>query len=164
MDEPLLHIVLYQPEIPQNTGNVGRLCLGLSARLHLIPPLGFDLSERAVRRAGLDYWKNVDLTVHKDAEAFWAWSVGRRLWLFSSHGARVYTDIEFADGDVLMFGCETSGLPKALCEARGSWFIPMPGGTRSLNLPNAIAIVAWEALRQRTNSVRQLTGGTATPR
>lgn len=148
MPEPLLHIALYQPEIPQNTGNIGRLCVALGARLHLVQPLGFDVSEKAVRRAGLDYWHALDLVVHGDAEAFFQWAAPRRTLLYASRPTAPYTAVRHREGDVLLFGPETVGLPKTLCEARGSFHIPMPGPTRSLNLANAVAIVSWEALRQ----------------
>jgi tRNA (cytidine/uridine-2'-O-)-methyltransferase len=148
MTGPDLHIALYHPEIPQNTGNIGRLCLGLDATLHLVHPLAFDTSEKAVRRAGLDYWKHVKLVEHPDEDAFWAWAEGRRIHLFSSHGAQPYTSVAYAEGDVLLFGRETVGLPPELVAARGALHIPMIGATRSLNLANAVAVVAYEALRQ----------------
>lgn len=143
-----LHIALYHPEIPQNTGNIGRLCLGIGATLHLVHPLSFDTSEKAVRRAGLDYWKDVEKREHPDEDAFWSWVGERRVFLFSSHGAAPYTRAAYAPGDVLVFGRETVGLPPELVAARGAWRIPMPGATRSVNLSNAVAIVAYEALRQ----------------
>jgi tRNA (cytidine/uridine-2'-O-)-methyltransferase len=152
--EPLLHVALYQPEIPQNTGNIGRLCVGLGARLHLIRPLGFDISEKAVRRAGLDYWRHLDLVVHDDAAAFFDWSAGRRCWLFAARASTPYTSVRYEEGDVLLFGPETVGLPKALTAARGAVGIPMPGPVRSLNLSNAVAIATWEALRQLRPGLR----------
>lgn len=145
---PELHVALYHPEIPQNTGNIGRLCLGIDATLHLVHPLSFDTSEKAVRRAGLDYWKDVRKVEHPDEDAFWAWVGERRVHLFSSHGAAPYTRARYAWDDVLLFGKETVGLPPELVAARGAWHIPMPGTTRSLNLANAVAVVSYEALRQ----------------
>lgn len=145
---PDLHVALYHPEIPQNTGNIGRLCLGIDATLHLVHPLSFDTSEKAVRRAGLDYWKDVRLIEHADEATFWAWVGDRRVHLFSSHGEAPYTRAAYAWEDVLLFGRETTGLPPELVAARGAWRIPMPGATRSVNLSNAVAIVAYEALRQ----------------
>ncbi len=145
--EPDLHIALYHPEIPQNTGNIGRLCVGLDLALHLVHPIAFSLEERYVRRAGLDYWRSVDLHEHADAGAFWAWAEGRRVHLFSSHGARPYTSAPYAKGDVLVFGRESVGLPPELVTARGAWRIPMSGPTRSLNLANAVAVVAYGALQ-----------------
>lgn len=143
---PVLHIALYHPEIPQNTGNVGRLCVGLGLRLHLVHPFSFDITEKAVRRAGLDYWKHLDLAEHADEAAFWDWAAPRRVHLFSSHGTRPYTSCPWQPGDVLLFGRETVGLPKDLVSVRGAWRIPMTGPTRSLNLGNAVAVVAYRAL------------------
>jgi len=142
-----LHIALYHPEIPPNTGNVGRLCVGVGAALHIVHPISFSMDERQVRRAGLDYWKHVDLHEHTDERAFWSWADGRRVHLFSSHGARSYTDCSFERGDVLLFGRETKGLPKELVAERGAWRIPMSGPTRSLNLSNAVAVVTYHALQ-----------------
>ena len=143
---PPLHIALYHPEIPQNTGNIGRLCLGIGAALHLVHPLGFSTSEKAVRRAGLDYWRQVDVREHEDAGAFWAWVGSRPVHLLSKRGERAYTQTTYRWGDVLLFGRETTGLPADLVEARGALRIPMTGPTRSLNLSNAVAVVAYGAL------------------
>ncbi len=143
-----LHVALYHPEIPQNTGNIGRLCLGLDATLHLVHPLSFQTDEKAVRRAGLDYWKHVRLVEHPDEDAFWRWVADRRVHLFSSHGARPYSACRYERGDVLLFGRETVGLPTGLVAARGAFHIPMVGPIRSLNLANAVAVVCYEALRQ----------------
>ena len=148
MTSPDLHVALYHPEIPQNTGNIGRLCLGLDATLHLVRPFSFDIDEKAVRRAGLDYWKHVRLVEHADEDAFWSWVADRRIHLFSSHGARPYTTCRYARGDVLLFGRETVGLPPDLVAERGAFSIPMIGPIRSLNLANAVAVVCYEALRQ----------------
>jgi tRNA (cytidine/uridine-2'-O-)-methyltransferase len=148
MAEPWLHVVLVEPEIPPNTGNIGRLCLGVGARLHLVHPLGFQIDERSVRRAGLDYWKQVDLQEHADAEAFWSWCGDRRAHLLSAHGQRTYAQARFQAGDVLVLGRETVGLPRAWVEARGALRIPMTGPIRSLNLGNAASVVVYEALRQ----------------
>ena len=144
--EPLFHIALVHPEIPQNTGNVGRLCLAVGARLHLVHPLGFATDEKAVRRAGLDYWKHVDVVEHADYDAFVAWRGDRTEHRFSSHGERSYVHAPFARDDVLVFGRESVGLPEAL--RPGSWSIPMVGATRSLNLSNAAALVAYAALQR----------------
>jgi len=147
MAEPALHVVLYNPEIPPNTGNVGRLCVGIGARLHIVHPIGFSMDERQVRRAGLDYWKHVDLIEHEDADAFWSWAEGRRIFLFSSHGARPFTAPDYERGDVLVFGRESVGLPRELVAERGALTIPMDGVTRSLNLSNAVAVVVYHALQ-----------------
>lgn len=146
--EPALHIALLNPEIPGNTGNIGRLCLGVGARLHLIPPLGFRTDEKAVRRAGIDHWRRVDLVEHADADAFWRWAAGRRVHLLSARGDRPYSQIPWRRGDVALFGRESTGLPQALVDSHGAWRIPLAEGVRSLNLANAAAVVAYGALQQ----------------
>jgi tRNA (cytidine/uridine-2'-O-)-methyltransferase len=150
---PPLHVALIQPEIGPNTGNIGRLCLGIGARLHLVHPLGFSTSDKAVRRAGLDYWKHVDCVEHGSLEAFWEWltaAPGRRFHLLSTRGHRAYTAATYRRGDVLVFGRESKGLPADLVEDHGALRIPMPGPVRSLNLANAAAIVTMTALQQIT--------------
>lgn len=145
----VFHIVLYQPEIPPNTGNVGRLCVAVGAALHLVPPLGFSTSEKAVRRAGLDYWRHVDLTEHASPEAFWGWAEGRRVHLFSARTTTSYLDCPFEEGDVLVFGSETKGLPADVRTRHPAYRLPMhPGPIRSLNLGNAVSVVTYEGLRQ----------------
>lgn len=148
MTEPAFHVALLNPEIPQNTGNVGRLCLGIGAVLHLVRPFPFSIDDKAVRRAGLDYWKHVELVVHDDADAFWAWCGDRRVHLFSSHAPRAYTACPYQRGDVLLFGRESVGLPQDWVAARGGYRIPMTGPIRSLNLANAVSVVVYEGLRQ----------------
>lgn len=148
LPDPLLHVALYQPEIPPNTGNIGRLCLGLELRLHLIGPLGFSTSDKAVRRAGLDYWKHVDLVEHADPAAFFGWLGDRRVHLLSTKGSTNYTQVRFEPGDVLLFGPESVGLPDALVARFGALRIPMWGPIRSLNLSNAVSVVVYEALQQ----------------
>ena len=145
---PNLHIALIEPEIGPNAGNVGRLCLGVGAHLHLVHPLGFQTDEKAVRRAGLDYWHRVAVTEHADLAAFWAWVGDSPVHLFSSHGARPFTAARFSAGDVLVFGRESVGLPDALIRERGALRIPLPGPVRSLNLSNAVAVVTYAALQQ----------------
>ncbi|MEN0063261.1 MAG: tRNA (cytidine(34)-2'-O)-methyltransferase [Myxococcota bacterium] len=145
----VFHIVLYQPEIPPNTGNVGRLCVGVGASLHLVPPLGFSTDEKAVRRAGLDYWRHVALTEHASTAAFWDWAYGRRVHLFSAKATASVYDGRFEAGDVFVFGCETKGLPADVLSRGEAYRLPMkPGPIRSLNLGNAVSIVTYEALRQ----------------
>lgn len=145
--EPALHIALYQPEIPPNTGNAGRLCVAIGAALHVVHPIPFRMDAKAVRRAGLDYWRHVTLIEHRDPDAFWAWAADRRVHLFSSHGRLAYTEAPFAAGDVLLFGRETVGLPPELVAERGAYRIPMADGPiRSLNLSNAVAVVAYAAV------------------
>lgn len=152
MVTPLFHVALVCPEIGGNAGNIGRLCLNVGARLHLVHPLGFRTDEKTVRRAGLDYWKQVDCLEHENLDAFDAWlddaAVPRRTLALSSHGTRSYTAFRFTPGDVIVLGSESVGLPKAWVERRGGWRIPMVGPTRSLNVSNAAAVVAYEALRQ----------------
>ena len=145
--EPL-HIALMTPEIPGNTGNIGRLVVGIGAKLHLIRPLGFDLSEKAVRRAGIDHWSQVSLEVHDSLDAFLEWAAGRGVHLFSAHGSKPYTQMNVNPGDVLLFGPESVGLPSELIDRLGAWSIPMPGKIRSLNLSNAVAVAAYHALQQ----------------
>ena len=149
MDDATLHVALYHPEIPPNTGNAGRLCVGVGAVLHVVHPIPFRMDDKAVRRAGLDYWKHVRLVEHPDEDAFWRWTEGRRVHLFSSHGRSPYTACEYEAGDVLLFGPEADGLPPALVEARGAYRIPMlEGPVRSLNLSNAVAVVVYEAMQR----------------
>ena len=145
-------MILVAPVIPQNTGGVGRLCLGVGARLHLIEPLGFDIDEKAVRRAGLDYWKHVDLVVHPSWEACVA-AIGAppdRYAFLSARTDRLYTARRFQRGDVLVFGRETTGLGAPLLAEAGerAYTIPLTGPIRSLNLAMAVGITVYEALRQ----------------
>ncbi|MFT4623096.1 MAG: tRNA (cytidine/uridine-2'-O-)-methyltransferase [Myxococcota bacterium] len=146
--EPRLNVVLYHPEIPPNTGNIGRLCVGVGVALHVVHPIGFSMDEKQVRRAGLDYWQHVQLVEHSDEEAFWDWAAGRRLFLYSSHGEAPFTAASHRPGDVLVFGCETRGLPRELVAERGAYRIPLDGPVRSLNLANAVAVVVYGALQQ----------------
>lgn len=149
MHEPPLHIVLHEPEIPGNTGSVGRLCVALGLRLHLVHPLGFAIDDRAVRRAGLDYWKHVDLQEHPSDADFWRWAEGRSVRLFAAGARHPYTAVAWRRGDVLVFGKETVGLPRDLVTARGALTIPMvPGPIRSLNLANAVSVVTYHAMTQ----------------
>lgn len=148
----MFHIVLVAPEIPHNAGAAGRLALATASRLHLVKPLGFSLDDKHVRRTGLDYWQDVDLRVwdslndlKKEADP------AANFWLLSTKATRAHWDAPFRDGDYLVFGCETKGLPEAMVHDSGDQGIriPMaPGGTRSLNLSTAIAITLYEAARQ----------------
>ena len=147
----MLNVVLVEPEIPPNTGNVGRLCLATGARLHLVKPLGFSIDDRALRRAGLDYWREVDVKLWDSLdELFAAAGSGARFFFLTTKASRAYWDEQFRDGDYLVFGRETKGLPESLLAAHsGSCVtIPMSGGTRSLNLATAAGIVLYEAVRQ----------------
>ena len=141
------HLALMSPEIPGNTGNVGRLAVGLGVPLHLIEPLGFDLSEKAVRRAGIDHWKKVDLLVHSDLDSFLEWVGARPLHLFSAKASRPYSQIDFVGEEVLLFGPESVGLPEDLTNRYPAWKIPLPGPVRSLNLSNAVSVAAYHALK-----------------
>ncbi len=146
----MLNIVLYHPEIPQNTGNIGRTCVLTGSRLHLIKPLGFEISDKQIRRTGLDYWKDVDLTIHEDFEAFLASCPGARIHAITTRGDRYYHEVSYRDGDYLLFGQESSGLPDAVREALTGHLLRVPmrkGTTRSLNLSNTAALVVYEALR-----------------
>lgn len=149
--EPALNIVLYEPEIPANTGNISRTCVVTGAALHLIEPLGFDISERAVRRAGLDYWQKLQLYTYHDWEDFLARNPGAEIFLATTKGSVPYTEIQYPRGAFLVFGKETAGLPEELHQAypEHRLRIPMRSEYRSLNLSNAVAVVLFEALRQQ---------------
>ena len=146
----MLDIVLVEPEIPHNTGAIARTCAATGARLHLIKPLGFDISERAVRRAGLDYWHLVDISVYDDLDEFFARNPSPELWLSTTKAPQPYTAAKFTDGCYLMFGKETAGLPQWLREQYYDRCIrlPMRVEARSLNLANSVAVLCYEALRQ----------------
>ena len=146
----MLNIVLVEPEIPQNCGNIARTCAATGSRLHLIRPLGFDISEKAVRRAGLDYWRLVDVRDYENLEDFFAKNDVRQMWCLSTKAPRRYTEATFEDECYLFFGMETKGLPEAfLAEHRDACIrLPMIAEARSLNLSNSVAITVYEALRQ----------------
>ena len=146
----VLNIVLVEPEIPQNCGNIARTCAATGCRLHLIRPLGFDISEKAVRRAGLDYWNLVEVLDYENLQDFFSKNQVREMWCLSTKAPRCYTEAEFHDGAYLFFGKETKGLPEDFLEEhRESCVrIPMRREARSLNLSNAVAITVYEALRQ----------------
>ena len=145
-----IHIVLVEPEIPQNTGNIGRLSLGVGARLHLIKPLGFDISEKAVRRAGLDYWKHVDIQVHESTEDFVEWAEGKALFLMSTKAEVSLADATIPPNEdvVLVFGPETRGLSQDLRERYPCFKIPMRSNIRSYNLSNSVAIASYFVLQK----------------
>ena len=147
----MLNVVLVEPEIPPNTGNVGRLCLAAGARLHLVKPLGFSIDDRALRRAGLDYWREVDVVLWDSLDdLFAAADRDARVFCLTTKAKRAYWDERFRDGDYLVFGRETKGLPEPLlaAHAESCVTIPMSGSTRSLNLATAAGIVLYEAVRQ----------------
>lgn len=148
----MLKIVLYEPEIPPNTGNIIRLCANSGCSLHLIEPLGFDLDDKKMRRAGLDYREFADVMLYPSLAAFQAQHSQSRLFGCSTRGHVGYHEVTFEEGDALLFGPETRGLPQAVLEELGTQNvlrIPMRGDSRSLNLSNAVALVAYEGLRQR---------------
>ena len=146
----MLNVVLVAPEIPQNTGNIARTCAATGSVLHLIKPLGFDISASAVKRAGLDYWHLVDVRVYESLDDFFAKNEVRQMRLFSTKAPRSYTEADYADGCYLFFGRETRGLPEDFLDAHyeSCVRIPMREEARSLNLSNSVAILTYEALRQ----------------
>ena len=144
-------VVLYQPEIPPNAGNVIRLCANAGTPLHLVEPLGFSMEDRLLRRAGLDYHELANVTVHRDWDACLAALAGRRLFAATTRAERRHTEVQFQPDDVFVFGAETAGLPEALLATfpeRQRLRLPMRPGNRSLNLSNAVAVVVYEAWRQ----------------
>lgn len=145
-----LNVVLFEPEIPENTGNIGRTCVATGTRLHLIEPLGFETSEKAVRRAGLDYWKDLDVTRYVNFQDFLVKNPGARIYMATTKGKQVYTEAAYEPDCYLMFGKESAGIPEEILVQyqEGCVRIPMIGETRSLNLANSVAIVLYEALRQ----------------
>ena len=149
----MLQIVLIEPEIPQNTGNIARLCVAAGARLHLVGPLGFSIDEKAVRRAGMDYWERLDLQTWDSWEVLQAAHPEGRFFFLSSKVDRTYWDAEFHDGDFLVFGRETKGLSASLLAAHPetTLTIPMTEETRSINLATSVGIVLYEAIRQIRN-------------
>jgi tRNA (cytidine/uridine-2'-O-)-methyltransferase len=147
----MFDVVLYQPEIPPNAGNVIRLCANTGCRLHLVEPLGFSMDDRQLRRAGLDYHEMACVTVHRDWEACAA-VLGPRRFALTTRATRIHTDVTYMDGDVFVFGAETAGLPAGLLDgfpAERRLRLPMVAGNRSLNLSNAVAVVVYEAWRQQ---------------
>ncbi len=152
-----MNVVLVDPEIPQNTGSIGRLCVGTRSRLHLVGDIAFSLDEKAVRRAGLDYWPHLNIEIHDDFDALLAWAFrspaqdGSPSFFYASKDApNLYTEVEYKEGDFLVFGCESVGLPRELVDAnpRTAVAIPQYGQVRSLNLATAAGVVLYEALRQ----------------
>ena len=156
----MLNIVLYEPEIPANTGNIGRTCVATGTRLHLIEPLGFKLSEKHLRRAGMDYWKYLDVTTYMDYEDFLNRNPGAKIYMATTKGPNVYTEAHFEPDCYIMFGKESAGIPEEiLMEHKENCVrIPMINDIRSLNLSNSVAIVLYEALRQHQFDHMQLKG------
>ena len=147
----MVNLVLVEPEIPANTGNVARTCAATGSVLHLVKPLGFDISDKAVKRAGLDYWHLGDIRVYENLDDFFEKTGAEDLWLLTTKAPRIYTEAQMRDGCYLLFGKETKGLPEALLRRypERSLRIPMRAEARSLNLGNSVALVAYEALRQQ---------------
>lgn len=145
-----MNIVLFEPEIPANTGNIARTCAVTGARLHLIEPLGFSLADKYLKRAGLDYWEYLDLTIYKDIEDFFERNPGANCYYLSTKGERPYAEVDYGEEDYLIFGPETRGLPMELMAPHWGNVLKIPMGERfrSLNLSNSAAIVLYEALRQ----------------
>lgn len=143
-----LNIVLYEPEIPQNTGNIARLCACTGASLYLVGKLGFSLSDKYTKRAGLDYWDSVDLHKIDTMEELFEANKGANFYYLTTKTNRKYTDTKFSDGDFIVFGPETRGLPDKYIKDKNALTIPMKEGQRSLNLSNSVAIVAYEVIRQ----------------
>ena len=146
-----MHIVLYEPEIPQNTGNIARTCAATGSMLHLIEPLGFELSDRYLKRAGLDYWHMMQYRVYADFERFLEAWPDARMHFLTTKAPCAYTEASYGPDDFLVFGCETRGLPESLLSRVYDRCvrIPMVPGARSLNLSNSVAVVVYEALRQQ---------------
>ena len=145
-----LNIVLYEPEIPSNTGNIGRTCVATGTRLHLIEPLGFKLNEKAIKRAGMDYWKDLDVTTYLNYQDFLEKNPGAKIYMATTKAPQVYTEVQYEEDCYIMFGKESAGIPEEILvrHKEDCVRIPMIGDTRSLNLGNSAAIILYEALRQ----------------
>lgn len=143
-----INVVLYEPEIPQNTGNIARLCACTGASLYLIGKLGFSLSDKYTKRAGLDYWDSVNIHKIETMDELYNLFPGRNFYYFTTKSKKIYTDITFKDGDFLVFGPETRGLPQEYVKKDTAITLPMKEGQRSLNLSNSVAIAVYEVIRQ----------------
>lgn len=156
----MLNIVLFEPEIPANTGNIGRTCVATNTRLHLIEPLGFRLNEKAIKRAGMDYWDDLDVTTYIDFQDFMEKNPGAKIYMATTKAPNVYTDVNYEPDCYIMFGKESAGIPEEILKANPDTCvrIPMIGETRSLNLSNSVAIVLYEALRQNQFDHMKLQG------
>ena len=156
----MINIVLLEPEIPANTGNIGRTCVAAGARLHLIEPLGFSLSEKALRRAGMDYWKDLDVTTYIDYQDFLEKNPGAKIYMATTKARKVYTEVSYEPDCFIMFGKESAGIPEEILveHEEDCVRIPMVGESRSLNLSNSVAIVLYEALRQNGFQGMELKG------
>lgn len=156
----MLNIVLHEPEMPANTGNIGRTCVAAGARLHLIEPLGFSINDKMVKRAGLDYWDKLDVTVYNDYEDFLKKNPGAKIYMATTKAHKTYSDVHYGDDCYIMFGKESAGIPEDILVSNEDTCIriPMIGDIRSLNLSNSVAIVAYEALRQHDFKDMRLNG------
>ena len=156
----MLNIVLLEPEIPANTGNIGRTCVATNTRLHLIEPLGFRLDEKALRRAGMDYWKDLDVTTYIDYQDFLDKNPGAKIYMATTKAEKVYTDVAYEEDCYIMFGKESAGIPEEILveNQENCVRIPMVGEIRSLNLGNSVAIMLYEALRQNQFAGMNLEG------
>ena len=145
-----MHIILHQPEIPANTGNIGRTCVATGTSLHLIEPLGFRLDEKSIKRAGMDYWEHLDVTRYINFQEFKEKHPGAKIWMATTKAKHSYTDVKFGPDDFIMFGKESAGIPEEILveNEENCIRIPMLPEIRSLNLSNSVAIVLYEALRQ----------------
>lgn len=156
----MINIVLHEPEIPANTGNIGRTCVAAGAHLHLIGPMGFNLSEKQVKRAGLDYWDKLKLTTYDSFDDFCEKNPGAKIYMATTKARHIYSDVSFDDDCYIMFGKESAGIPEEILVGYESTSIriPMIGDIRSLNLSNSVAIVCYEALRQHNFKNMNLQG------
>lgn len=145
-----LNIVLVEPEIPQNTGNIARTCAATGARLHIVEPMGFKIDDKKLKRAGLDYWHLLDITFYENLDDFFEKNMGGNFYFFTTKGRTVYSDVDYPDNCYIFFGKETKGLPEELLlkYPDRAVRVPMAGGARSLNLSNTVALAAYEVLRQ----------------
>lgn len=155
-----LNVVLFEPEIPANTGNIGRTCVATDTRLHLIEPLGFSLSEKALKRAGMDYWPHLDVTTYLDFDEFLEKNPGAKIYMATTKARKVYTEVNYEPDCYIMFGKESAGIPEEILKQHPDTAvrIPMIGETRSLNLSNSVAVVLYEALRQNRFDHMKLQG------
>jgi tRNA (cytidine/uridine-2'-O-)-methyltransferase len=156
----MINIVLHQPEIPANTGNIGRTCVATGSRLHLIEPLGFRLNEKEIKRAGMDYWEHLDVRRYVNYEAFLEENKGAKIWYATTKAKQTYSEVCFGENDYIMFGKESAGIPEEILvdNEERCIRIPMLEEIRSLNLSNSVAIVLYEALRQNHFSNMQRQG------
>lgn len=154
------NIVLFEPEIPQNTGNIGRTCVATGSRLHLIEPLGFRLDEKSLKRAGMDYWKDLDVTTYVNFQDFLDKNPGAKIYMASTKALNLYSEVKYEDNCYIMFGKESGGIPEEILyeHKEDAIRIPMNENIRSLNLSNSVAIVLYEALRQQNFAGMQLEG------